>query len=228
MDRLRVGMDHEAGTGVLAKCSSAPVASRVHRGFTLIELMVTITLMGLLLALAAPAMLSWIRNSKIRTTAEGLQSGLRQAQAEALRRSRQVSFSLTDSKPTAAVSDIEAKTDGSHWVIHVLPSMATVEAAELIESGVITDIGSGVQTVGPATVCFNSLGRLVPNDTAGIKAATGGATCSVDPDPAKAVLYEIKSPNSDRPLNVVVTVGGQVRMCDPKKTFSSTHPDGCA
>ena len=104
MDRLRVGMDHEAGTGVLAKCSSAPAASRVHRGFTLIELMVTITLMGLLLALAAPAMLSWIRNSKIRTTAEGLQSGLRQAQAEALRRSRQVSFSLTDSKPTAAHS----------------------------------------------------------------------------------------------------------------------------
>ncbi len=199
-----------------------------HRGFTLIELMVTITLMGLLLALAAPAMMSWIRNSKIRTTAEGLQSGLRQAQAEALRRSRQVSFSLTDSKPTAAAPNIEAKADGTHWVIHVLPSMAAQEDPELIESGVITDVDSGVQTTGPATVCFNSLGRLVANDKQGVKTATGGATCSVDADPTKAVTYDIASPNADRPLKVVVTVGGQVRMCDPKKTFSSTYPDGCA
>jgi type IV fimbrial biogenesis protein FimT len=65
---MRHGMGDEAGTGVLAKRDQAAAAAR-HRGFTLIELMVTITLMGLLLALAAPAMLSWIRNSKIRTTA---------------------------------------------------------------------------------------------------------------------------------------------------------------
>ncbi|EWS54273.1 MULTISPECIES: prepilin-type N-terminal cleavage/methylation domain-containing protein, partial [unclassified Methylibium] len=62
-------------------------------GFTLVELMVTITLLAILLALAVPSFTLWINNTRVRSTAQVLQDGLRQAQAEAVRRNRTVSFS---------------------------------------------------------------------------------------------------------------------------------------
>jgi type IV fimbrial biogenesis protein FimT len=32
---------------------------------------------------------------------------------------------------------------------------------------------------------------------------------------------------ADRPLQVQIKLGGQVRMCDPARTLSATQPDGC-
>ena len=52
--------------------------------------------MALLVGLAMPSMSTWIRNSRLRAASDSLQDGLRLAQAEALRRSRQVVFSLTN------------------------------------------------------------------------------------------------------------------------------------
>ena len=42
--------------------------------FSLIELMVTITLMSILMALAMPSMTAWIQNGKIRAVGESLQN----------------------------------------------------------------------------------------------------------------------------------------------------------
>ena len=44
---------------------------------------------------------------------------------------------------------------------------------------------------------------------------------------AAAATYDITIPNADRPLRVLVALGGQVRLCDPAKTLSNTNPDGC-
>ena len=193
-------------------------------GFTLIELMITVTLLAILMMLAAPSMMEWVRNSKVRAVSEALQNGLREAQSESLRRSRQVVFALTDSKPTADSSAFTAKTDGNHWTVRALPSMAG-ESSEFVSSGILTDVGAGVTITGPAVVCFNSVGRLVPNSTSAFSTLTGGATCSVDAtDPP---TYVVELDGADRPLRVLVTLGGQVRMCDPKKTMSNAHPDGC-
>ena len=52
---------------------------RGARGFTLIEMMVTVVLLSILMALAFPAMNGWIRNSRIRTVADALQNGIRLA-----------------------------------------------------------------------------------------------------------------------------------------------------
>ena len=148
-------------------------------GFTLVELMVTITLLAILLGLAMPPMLGWVRDSKVRAVSETLQSGLREAQSEALRRSRQVVFSLTD-------------------------------------------VGAGVTITGPAALCFNSLGRVVANSTSTLTGVTGGATCAATDNAAYEIGIE-----GGLTLRVLVALGGQVRLCDPRKTLSNTHPDGC-
>ncbi|WP_051952618.1 GspH/FimT family pseudopilin [Xenophilus azovorans] len=199
-----------------------PSARARAGGFTLVELMVTITLLAILLGLAMPPMLGWVRDSKVRAVSETLQSGLREAQSEALRRSRQVVFSLTDDKPTATDTDVTAKEDGNHWAIHTLPSMTADENSAFVGSGVLTDVGAGVTITGPAALCFNSLGRVVANSTSTLTGVTGGATCAATDNAAYEIGIE-----GGLTLRVLVALGGQVRLCDPRKTLSNTHPDGC-
>ena len=190
------------------------------RGFTLIEMLVTITLAAILIALAMPSLTTWTRNVRVRAVADSLQNGLREAQAEALRRSRQVAFSLTNS--ANPVSSLTAVANGSNWSINIVTS--AIDASSVyVESGVLADVGSGVQITGPAAVCFNSVGRLVANTDTGI----GGATCALPTSTPPVQTYDVTIDGADRPLRVLVALGGQVRMCDPAKSLSASNPDGC-
>ena len=105
---------------------------RRQSAFTLVELIVTVAIMAILAALATPSMIGWVRNNKIRTVSDSLQNGLRLAQAEATRRSRQVVFSLTNDKPTA--SGYTAATNGSNWAINTVTLMTEGETREFVEA----------------------------------------------------------------------------------------------
>ena len=193
--------------------------ARPAGGFTLIELMVTLSVMAVLMALAMPSVLAWIANSRVRTVSDALQNGLRAAQAEAVRRSRTAVFSLTND--TAPQASLTAAANGSHWSINFVASstLDTAGVATFVEAGVLTGAGAGVSISGPAAICFNSLGRLVAPASTGVS----GAACSL----ASAPVYDITLASADRPLRVVVSLGGQVHLCDPARTLSSSTPDGC-
>ena len=64
--------------GVLAmKSKSFLVNARrcaLERGFSLVELMVTVAVLSLLMTLAVPSFNEWIQNGRIRTAAESIQS----------------------------------------------------------------------------------------------------------------------------------------------------------
>ncbi|MDM0014131.1 GspH/FimT family pseudopilin [Variovorax sp. J22P168] len=219
---MRNFLDHQEGAGVLTQPRSS--RRRRVRGFTIVELMVTIALLSLLMAVAAPSLFAWVRNAKIRTVAEGLQNGLRVAQNESLRRSRQVVFSLTDSKlgPTATAAD--AKADGNHWVIFALPSMGADDSSDgFVEAGVLTDVASGVKISGPGAICFNSVGRLIANEAQTLTDVTGGETCAIDTPRTYNISLDS---DADRKMRVIVSPGGQVRMCDPNKDITK-FSDGC-
>ena len=189
----------------------APVRAAGHesrpgvRGFTLVELVVAITLLGLLIALGLPSFTAMIRNSQVRTVAEGLQNGVRLAQAEAVRRNRQVMFSLTNAQPALNAA---SAANGKNWSMQTVGQFG--EAAEFIQGGALADVASAVAITGPASICFNSNGRLVT-------ACNAGATA-----------FDLSQASSDRPLRVTVALAGQVRMCDPNRpALSASAPDGC-
>lgn len=188
------------------------------RGFSLVELMVAVALLALLLALAGPSYGIWIANAKTRTLSDTLQNGLRLAQAEAARRHRQVVFFRTTS--TACTAAVTASAGGSHWVVRSVPLVAG-DPVETIQCGQIVETTDGATVTGPTALCFNGIGRQVANADPGI----GGSTCTLPPTGTSA--FDISHAQGDRPLRVIVTLAGSVRLCDPARTLSATAPDGC-
>jgi len=89
------------------------IAVQHERGFSLIELMVTISVMALLLAAAVPSFGPWVANSRVRSTAESLQNGIRLAQTEAVRRNRQVAFTFTNETPSLTAAPALLVTVGT-------------------------------------------------------------------------------------------------------------------
>jgi type IV fimbrial biogenesis protein FimT len=203
-------------------------------GFTMIEAMVTLTVLAILTALSVPTMRTWIVNNKIRGVSDELQNGLRLAQTESLRRSRQVVFALTNTN-TPTVIPLGAVANGNSWAIYTVPSMTDgSELPQFIQAGVLSNVTTNVTVIsnGTAAVCFNAVGRLVNNATANVTAITGGATC-IQPTVGVPVgtppvqLFNISSVGGDRPLQITLGLGGQVHMCDPNVALTNAHPEGC-
>lgn len=203
----------------MLRCQAKPGQPHaLHRGFTLVELMVTITLLALLLGLAAPSFGTWTRNAQVRSVSDALQSGLRLAQAEAVRRNRQVVFFLTNTKDCNTT--MASSANGSFWQIRTV-AMMNGEATVAVQCGVLNDMADGVSITGPRALCLNSAGRQVANAATGVT----GATCTLSNTGFN--VYDVAASGGDRSLRVSVSLGGQVRMCDPARTQSASHPDGC-
>ena len=180
------------------------------------------TLVGILLAVALPSFMAWIRNAQVRAVADSLQNGVRRAQTEAVRLNQGVVFSLTNANPGL---NSNAAVNGRNWAIQSIAQFADVNhQASFLTGGSLADVSSSVTINGAAAMCFNSNGRL------SAPAATGvpGAVCVATPQ-----RFDIEQPgrtlaSGDRRLRVLVAIGGQVRMCDPDRpTLSATTPDGC-
>lgn len=196
-------------------------------GFTLLEMVVTMGIFGILTALAVPTMRTWICNVKVRAVCDALQNGLRLAQSESLRRSRQIVFSLTNS--ATPQTSFTAVANGKYWSINTIPSMTDgTETSAFVDSGVLAAVGTNVTITGQAAaICFNSVGRLVSNTSTNVTTATGGAGCTLPASTPPVWAYDVYVTGADHPLRVQVSLGGQVHMCDPSKTLSSSNPDGC-
>jgi type IV fimbrial biogenesis protein FimT len=206
---------------------------RPARGFTLIELVVTLLVMGLLANMLINSMGTWINSARIRAAADEIQTGLRQAQAEAVKQNRPVAFVLTTSKAYGTTMPASAAS-GSYWYTATVPwysytAAGVTNVQSLLAAGEISADMSQVTITGAASICFNPYGRLTSNYTIPPGAVTSsGATTTVTCGTA-STTYAITATNGDTSHNLDVTVnsGGQIRMCNPAKTLSNSNPDGC-
>jgi type IV fimbrial biogenesis protein FimT len=191
-------------------------------------MIVTMAIFAILVALTVPTMQRWIANTRARAVADALQNGVRLAQAESLRRSRQVVFALTNSNALQNPG-FTAATNGIYWAIQTIPAMTDgSEVAAVVGSGVLSSVGSGVQITGQAAICFNSMGRLVANANTGVP----GGSCTVpaaeiNSSTTPTLNYVITVTNADLQVQVEVALGGQVHLCDHSQTLSPSNPYGC-
>jgi type IV fimbrial biogenesis protein FimT len=179
-----------------------PVTLR-QRGFTLIELMIGLVVLGILVMAAVPSYTAWIHNSKIRTTAEAVLNGIQLARAEAVRRNTNVTFVL-GAGPT------------SDWTVTALYPAPV--APEVIQTRAAAQGSANVTVVAvPANstaITFNSLGRVLAANAAPNPAAPFTSL-------AFDVPVTILPANVSRNLSITVSAGGNIRMCDPTVTAAN-------
>lgn len=92
-------------------------ASKRQRGVSLIELMVTLAIAGIMLTMAAPSLRSFILSSQIRSATNGLSGILNMTRSEAIKRGWPVTLcKSSDINATAPVCDTAAAwQDG--WIV---------------------------------------------------------------------------------------------------------------
>lgn len=187
---------------------------RATAGFTLIEMLIAVVLLGMLAIAAGPSFHTFMVNTRIRNVAESLQNGLRLAQVEATKRNTQVDFVMTTasqftSNPTNGAPT--ASASGTAWVVRepastFIAGKVTAEGSDSVS--ITASVPSGCAAFG-GTINFDGLGRtLLP--------------CNL----TLAVNDSSSSDSSKRPLSVLVSPGGKVRMCNP--LFAAGDPQACS
>ncbi|WP_173804198.1 pilus assembly FimT family protein [Sphaerotilus uruguayifluvii] len=190
------------------------------RGFTLVELLVTLGVLALVMMAATPPLATWAANARVRGAAERLGNDLRLTQSEALRRSRQTALVLTAATPDLGATP---SANASAWYAQALPQLAGESADDsfyILGSAAARQERVGI--TGPAIVCFNTVGRPVSNGATGL-----GASCTAPATIGAPIVYALSAAGSDRPLQVQVFAGGRIRACDPARSAAAGQADGC-
>lgn len=181
-----------------------------QRGFSFIELMITVIVLGVLATLAIPSMTQYMENSKIHATAEVFYSSIQQARTEAIRRNSPVELIFTNQAPTAAnVETTGVTANGPNWLVRAASSVA--DTPPTFVSGKIGSEAGGTVVIGSnaTSIQFNSAGALAsPTTTAVVNFSTSRANCETLGGTARC-------------LRVTVSTGGQARLCDPVTTAAN-------
>lgn len=98
---------------------------RAVSGFTLVELMVTVAVLAIVSAVAAPAMQGLIRANRLNTAASEMTAALQLARSEAIRRNSRVSVCASADSLTCTAS-----ADWSSWIVRGAANVA--DGAEVI------------------------------------------------------------------------------------------------
>ncbi|MDI1247130.1 MAG: GspH/FimT family pseudopilin [Rhodoferax sp.] len=190
-------------------------------GFSLIELMTTITILAILTAVVGPAIGSWMINTRTRSAAEAVLTGLQKTRMEAIRRNQTVTFWLVSSTdPTQFDSSCAASSASGSWVISSSdpsgkcssnPDTKLAEFYDWHSAGksskdiLIAAMDNAANAA--SSVKFDSLGQVV---------SSGNAIRTID-----------FTTNSDgtRRLRLLISSIGSARLCD--RDAGATDPRAC-
>ena len=219
------------------------ITSRPARGYSLIELVVVVAILGVLMSLGVPMFGEIMRNSAIRARAETVLGSLQQARSEALKRNATLWYQLVDTvDDTCALN-----TAGPYWIVGtgdrvgacaatpdpaavpMAPATAALfkSAPRALNPGARTADGV-VIVAGSSQFCISGLGQLTgTNCTSG---AVTGPTVSTDINitmPSAGACRTTTAGTGVACMRVSVRSGGQVRMCDPAIDVNGTDSRRC-
>lgn len=176
----------------------------LQAGFTIVEILITVAVVGILIMMAVPTFGEWLQSQQLRAAAEASLNGLQVARSEAIRRNLPVQ--ITFNVPQTG------------WSVTEQPPIATFIQGRQHEEG--SPNAQLATTPGGATIItFTPLGGVTANKD-------GSATITrLDIDNPRGGACQ--PAGAMRCLRVVVSAGGTLRMCDPHPTVVAPDPRAC-
>lgn len=168
-----------------------------QKGFSLVELVVTIVVLMAVSTIAIPAFQSSIGNAQIRTVSESIRDGLQLARAEAIKRNARVKFTLQST---------------SAWQIGCVTPTPSCPAAISQKSASEGSSANINVTADNFTAVFSGFGTRDPASPVGLT--------SVNITNTQVSSSDLKA------LRVTLAAGGNVKVCDPSVTITG-DPRAC-
>lgn len=162
-------------------------------GFTLLELMITVVVIGILATFALPSFREFIERSNVRSSAESVLNALQLARAEAVRRNEQITFTLGSG------------TGATSWKVADSAGTTIQESRSSGEGSAV--VTAALTPVSATTLVFNGFGRVV--GAGGLSTIVFGSAGT-----SLTVQVEIQAPGGlIRMCNPGVTAAGDPRRC---------------
>lgn len=164
---------------------------RFTRGFTLIEMMVTVAVLAIIISIAAPSFNGFFDRYRVKRAADTLSAFLINAKSEAIKRNKNVSTVITGSGNTWCAG----MTENATCDCSATPNTCQIEGADRV---IKSTSFKGVQLLAPASesaFVFKSQRGTVEGFTA----------------------VQLESANGSK-LNVDVSIVGRIRLCSPSGT----------
>ena len=206
---------------------TAPTRRAARLGFTLVELVVSLALLAIFMAVAAPNFSDWLANTRIRTAASAIANGLQLAKAEAVSRNTLVRFQLT----STLTNSCAISTTGNNWVVNMINANTAADsvagrcatafsdtvAPRILHSRPAGDGSTGVQVnASVASLVFNGVGRLNPVPAADV---------TIDVSPPSVSGSCVGNGGDITCLRILISTAGQIRLCNPN--LAAGDPQAC-
>lgn len=163
------------------------MVKRAH-GFSLLELMAVLAIVGILMSIAVPAFSEWIASQRVRDTAADIHTSLMRARNEAI--SRGLKTSITPVNGNWANGWFIANPDGTYNPDPANPTVF-IEQHGPVQNAAISGAGTGV--------AFTPVGRLFGTPTAAIKITSAGTRMT------RCVTVDTAGRPKTRPINATDT-----------------------
>jgi type IV fimbrial biogenesis protein FimT len=195
-----------------------------QHGFSLIELMITLTVLGVLIGLGAPAFSEWLQSQRIRATAESVLNGMQVARGEAIRRNLPVQM-VFEQLPGSTWTVCEASVPNCSSTLLADPDplkVASVIQSRAQEEGNTSGTQVAATPAGTNMVTFAPLGNVLNNNP--VDGSARFTQVDVTNPPGGACIA-LGGPM--RCLRIVITAAGGARMCDPTPSIVAPNPRAC-
>ena len=200
------------------------------RGFTLIELIIAVAIIGILSSLAVPSFQEMLTNMNLRSTAESVSQGLQLARSEAIKRNARTMFTFsstskwevcTGASATPATETCCGMPGGARNSDGTCPTGYSVQVKHSAESGKVAII--------TATLADATNLAAAPNAFSASSTFTGMGRQYADPttstfvNPAVGVYasssqlrtVNFRAAATPKTYQVVITSSGSIKLCDP-------------
>jgi len=204
-------------------------------GYSLIELLVAISILTIMLGIGIPSFSSWIYNTQVRSTAESLLAAMQLARGEAVKQNGLAQLKLTGNAGGSASWTVISASSSVSGSFDVADGAISIQSANANETGANARLGVSTAIQATSNCCSASItggtgmaGNPAPGivfNAFGKVVADASVTTITRIDVSNAGDTEANNEEKSRRRVILIPTSGSAKMCRP--SLPASNSQGC-